>query len=163
VVRRTATETLAELDRFVDLIRAGALGSPTPTGGSVHRGPADLLALIERMRTAGLTIEFTMDGTPDGDTGSAVYRIVQEALTNVLRHAPGAHVQVAVRADATGTSVDVLNTGPPPSPDCHRGYGLVGIAERVDRFGGHLTTGPGPDGTGFQVAARIPAPTRTAP
>ena len=158
VVCRTAKETLSELDRLVAVIRDGALGGPLPAGATTRHDPADLRALVQRMRSAGLDVTLTLDRPPSGEAGAAVYRIVQESLTNALRHAAGAHVAVAVRAEASGAVVAVLDDGPGPGDEFRRGYGLVGIAERVQRLGGQLTTGPGPDGTGFRVYARMPDP-----
>jgi signal transduction histidine kinase len=79
-------------------------------------------------------------------------------MTNALRHTSGARVAVTVSSGATGATVEVVDDGPGPSSDFRRGYGLVGIAERVQRLGGQLTTGTGPDGTGFRVLAWMPGP-----
>jgi signal transduction histidine kinase len=87
------------------------------------------------------------------------YRIVQEALANVVRHAPGAPTRVSVTSDGSYLTVLVVN-GPAPAPTSPlettgTGHGLVGMRERVRLTGGSLDTGPLPDG-GFRVAARLP-------
>jgi signal transduction histidine kinase len=88
---------------------------------------------------------------------SAVYRVVQEALTNVLRHAPGSAVRLTVRLvdDAREIAVDVVDDGPGPATTSLRGYGLIGLAERVEQAGGRLVAGAEPAG-GFGVRARLP-------
>jgi signal transduction histidine kinase len=164
VVDQTANETLTELDRLVLAIGDGVMGAALPSSvGAVAHDEADLRALVQRMRRAGLRIDLTLDDSVTGDTATACYRIVQETLTNVVRHAPGARVWVTIDHQAVGTTVDVTDDGPGPATDSQRGYGLVGIAERVERFGGKLQAGPGPDGTGFRVHARLPSPTVARP
>jgi signal transduction histidine kinase len=158
VVCRTAQDTLSELDRLVTVIRDGALGRPLLSGGTPQHDIADLRALVQRMRAAGLEVTLTLDHPLTGEAGAAVYRIVQESLTNALRHACGAHVEVTVSTGTPGSVVNVVDDGPGPRDEFRRGYGLVGIAERVQRLGGQLTSGPGPDGTGFRVQARMPNP-----
>ncbi|UOY03253.1 sensor histidine kinase [Blastococcus sp. PRF04-17] len=151
VVRRTAGETLAELDRLVEVLDHGVLGAAmTPPDGH------DLDALLERLRGAGLAVRSDVDGELSGEGAAVVYRVVQESLTNVLRHAPGAAAVVRVRADATGVEVEVVDDGPGPGSAPRRGYGLVGLDERVRRVGGEFAAGPGPGG-GFRVHVRIPA------
>jgi signal transduction histidine kinase len=156
VVRRTSAETLSELDRLVDVLDHGVLGAEVP-GPDGH----DLAALIERLRGAGLDVRTALEGDPPGEVGAVVYRIVQESLTNVLRHAPGAGAVVRVRADAAGVDVEVLDDGPGARGRPRRGYGLVGIEERVRRLGGDFAAGPGPGGHGFRVHAWVPALARS--
>lgn len=74
----------------------------------------------------------------------------------MLRHAPGAGARVEVRTDGTRTTVRVVDDGPAPESSPGRGYGLVGLAERVALAGGTLATGRGRDGTGFEVRAVLP-------
>jgi signal transduction histidine kinase len=156
VVRRTAAETLAELDRLVDVLDHGVLGAEVP-GPDGH----DLTALLERLRTAGLDVRTELEGDLPGEVGAVVYRIVQESLTNVLRHAPGAGAVVRVRADPAGADVEVLDDGPGAGARSRRGYGLVGIEERVRRLGGDFAAGTGPGGQGFRVHAWVPALARS--
>jgi signal transduction histidine kinase len=152
VVRRTATESLGELDRLVEVLDHGVLGAAV-TGPDGH----DLGALVERLRAAGLGVRADVHGELAGEVGAVVYRVVQESLTNVIRHAPGAAADVRVRADATGVDVEVVDDGPGPAGSPRRGYGLVGIEERVRRLGGEFAAGTGPDGRGWRVHARVPA------
>ncbi len=99
-------------------------------------------------------------GDMDQAVGLSAYRIVQEALANVVRHAPGAPTRVSVSSDGTDLTALVVN-GPAPQPVAAplerdgTGHGLVGMRERVRLTGGTLDVGPLPDG-GFRVAARLP-------
>ncbi|MFJ9771294.1 ATP-binding protein [Kitasatospora sp. NPDC101157] len=94
----------------------------------------------------------------------AVHRVVQEALNNARKHAPAAPVSVRVGYGAPATTVEVRNgpgDAPPNGPGTGGGYGLVGLGERVGALGGHLDAGP--DGGGFRLSARLPAPDRPQP
>nr|WP_255633106.1 histidine kinase [Demequina sp. TTPB684] len=120
----------------------------------------DLTSLIERFRTAGLTVRAEGIGLePPADTGLrlALYRVVQESLTNVLRHAPGtAWVDVQLNHLADGWEVTVIDQGgvmPGPESD-GAGLGLVGMRERVELFGG--TVEAGPLDSGWRVHVKIP-------
>jgi signal transduction histidine kinase len=156
VVRQTAVDTLGELDRLVAAIGAGTMGAAIPATGAVEHDADDLRALVHRMNGAGLRISLALDVPIGGAAGAVVYRIAQEALTNAARHAPGARVTLTVHARAGGISVDVIDDGPGSDGASRRGYGLVGIAERVERIGGQLITGPPLHGTGFRVSAHLP-------
>lgn len=156
VVQQAAAETLVELDGLVAAIARGTLGAVAPAAGSVERDARDLAALVDRMGGTGLQIELEVDGRVDGVAGATVYRIAQEALTNAARHASGSRVTVRVCGNATGTTVEVVDDGPGSATEAPRGYGLVGIAERVERLGGQLTTEAGVGGAGFRICARLP-------
>jgi signal transduction histidine kinase len=86
----------------------------------------------------------------------AAYRVVQEALTNVLRRAPGAAVRVTMTKNEQALVVEVQDAGPGPRPDSALWYGLVGIAEHAHRLGGEAVSGTGAVGRGFVVTARLP-------
>lgn len=144
VIATTTTTTLAELDRL----------DPTGGGGTASHTAADLNSLVDRIRAAGTAVELTVEGRTVAE--NVVYRIVQEALTNVVRHAPGARVRVRVGSNEAGTTVQVSDDGPGPAPGSPRGYGLVGLAERVAFAGGTLDVGRGPEGRGFVVSATLP-------
>jgi signal transduction histidine kinase len=121
--------------------------------------PADLEALLHRTRAAGLTVSAEvadLDLAPP-QVRLLVCRIIQEALTNVLRHAPGAPAEVVVRRHGTGITVAVTNAAP-RQPGAERGAqrGLVGLRERVTADAGELRWGPR-EGGGFEVFARLPA------
>ena len=148
----TARRALDEL-RYV-LGSSGQLPTlaPQPTLGGLE-------ALLERVRAAGLAVELEIVGEQRELTPAlelSVYRIVQEALTNTLRHAAAEHATVTLRFDPEAVSVDVLDDGAaPPSADGGNGRGLNGMRERVTTFGGRLEAGPDSAG-GFRVSARLP-------
>ena len=126
--------------------------APQPTLGGVE-------ALLEQVRATGLEVELEIVGEqrelPPALELSA-YRIVQEALTNTLRHAAAEHATVTLRFDPEAVSVDVLDDGSaPPSAGGGNGRGLIGMRERVTTFGGQLEAGPDNAG-GFRVSARLP-------
>jgi signal transduction histidine kinase len=120
---------------------------------------AHLDALAERVRSAGLPVELRIEGEevvlPPGVDLSA-YRIVQEALTNALKHAGPARARVTVRYAEDGVELEVVDDGPGPSrAGDGGGHGLVGIGERVALYGGTLRTGTRPGG-GYAVSVRLP-------
>lgn len=156
VVERVATDALAELDRLVGVLDDGVVGRSSGARGAVARGPEDLRVLIDRMRSAGLSVDLSGEGRLDGEHAQVAYRVVQEALTNVLRHAPGAAVRVTITTDERDVVVQVQDGGPGPRHDSTPGYGLVGIEERAHRLGGEVVSGPGAEGRGFVVTARLP-------
>jgi signal transduction histidine kinase len=113
--------------------------------------------LLGEMRAAGLVIEAEIVGNrvalPTGLDLSA-YRIVQEALTNAARHAPGAPVSLIVAYTDDAVTLEIVDAGPPVTPP-NPGHGLVGMRERVELYDGDLTWGPLPAG-GFHVHAALP-------
>ncbi|MGW6581668.1 sensor histidine kinase [Streptomyces globisporus] len=164
-IAAAARESLGEMRRLLSVLRSdGTEGDRTPQPGLDR-----LQQLVEATVRAGLPVELSL-AADLGEVPSAVdlsaYRIVQEALANVVRHAPGARTQVSVRASAGHLGVLVVN-GPAPKPaspleSAGTGHGLVGMRERVRLTGGTLDTGPLPDG-GFRVAARMPLPPPGSP
>jgi signal transduction histidine kinase len=113
------------------------------------------------MRASGLPVEAVVEGTPrplPPGVDLSAYRIVQEALTNALRHAGGASARVVVRyeADAVELEIGDHGPGPPEASQASGGQGLIGMRERVQLFGGELVAGPRPGG-GFVVRARLPS------
>ncbi|WP_405897582.1 sensor histidine kinase [Streptomyces sp. NBC_00727] len=159
-IAASARESLAEMRRLLVVLRGdGTEGERAPQPG-IDR----LQQLVEATVRAGLPAELSL-AADLGDVPPAVdlsaYRIVQEALANVVRHAPGARTRVSVSSDGARLTVLVVN-GPPEQPvspleTAGTGHGLVGMRERVRLTGGSLDTGPLPDG-GFRVAARLPLP-----
>jgi signal transduction histidine kinase len=123
-------------------------------------GVADLDGLIEQARAGGLTVDLVVEGEevslPQAIDLSA-YRIVQEALTNVIKHAGGARAQVTVRYGDDDLELEVADEGPgPPVGGADgSGLGIVGMRERVEAHGGELQTGAGRNG-GFVVRASLP-------
>jgi signal transduction histidine kinase len=158
-VAETARTALGELRRMLGLLRSDAGRAPQPDLGAVDE-------LVASVRGAGLAVEVRTTGPArpvDGVVGVTAYRIVQEALTNVLRHADArrACVDLAFDADALVIRVADDGRGPraarPGATNGGGGQGLVGMRERVTVLGGRLETGPAPDG-GFTVEARLPLP-----
>ncbi|MFC7885093.1 sensor histidine kinase [Streptomyces sp. NPDC057376] len=160
-IAATARESLGEMRRLLGVLRSEeAHGELAPQPGLTRIGQ-----LVEATVRAGVPVEFTpCDADVSETVGLSAYRIVQEALANVVRHAPGAPTRVSVSASAVedGARLTVLVVnGPPPEPpvapleEGGTGHGLIGMRERVRLVGGTLDTGPLPDG-GFRVAARLP-------
>jgi signal transduction histidine kinase len=155
-IRRSATEALAEMRRVVGMLRAAEEEDLHP-----QPGLDDVAALVEQSRAAGARIAFTLQPPARATHASvelAAYRLVQEALTNARRHAPGAAVDVRIVGDHAAVLVEVVNTGSPmiPAPRADRdGFGLVGMRERVRMLGGRLDAGP-VDGGGYALTARLP-------
>ena len=143
VVRSTAQQTLIELDDAI------------PGQGSVRHDLSELEALCDRMRSAGLSVILELQGTPPTGAVSTVYRVVQESLTNALRHAPGSRVLVRISTSPDQVRVEVADDGPGQSDRTRRGYGLEGLAERLRLAGGTLETRSGPNG--FTVTAVLPS------
>jgi signal transduction histidine kinase len=155
-VQTAGRQALDELRQMVGVLRAGDEDAPL----APQPGLDDLPRLIEESRAAGMTVD--MRGLPttppvDPAVGRAAFRIVQEALTNGGKHAPGASVHVEVERPADRLVVRIVN-GPAqgaPGPTDGGGYGLVGLGERVRTLGGRLRTEPRLDG-GFLVEAVLP-------
>lgn len=153
IVEQTGRDVLGELRQTVDLLRNHADGGtedPAPT-------LAQLPALVATMQAAGLDVRLELAANVQVDSGRAraAYRIVQEALTNSLRHAgPGTvHVTVSQPGDLHIDVVDGATTHGSSFP-AGGGHGLAGMRERVHQFGGELVAGP--ESGGFAVRARIP-------
>jgi signal transduction histidine kinase len=114
--------------------------------------------LVEQSRTSGAAVQLTATGSTSGVpamVGLAAYRIVQESLSNALRHSPGAPVEVQMTAASSEIELSVSNGPGSHRPSSGDGTGLAGIRERVALVGGSCTAGPSPDG-GFRVWARLP-------
>ena len=160
---RASREALSELRRLLGVLQPG---DETAAGLSPQPAVSDIAALLENARTAGLRIDQRVEGEPR-PLGPVVelsaFRIVQESVTNALRHAgPGAEALVVLRYGPAWVEVEVTNTGSslrPPSAaagEPRGGRGLIGMRERAAMLGGELSAGPLPDG-GFRVSAHLPA------
>ena len=156
-VQETGRQAVGELSRMLGLLRAdGGRQSLAPQPGT-----ADLTELAEHMAGIGLPVEFTVQGQPHAlppGVDLAVYRVVQEALTNALKHAAPTTAQVALHYDEQSVRVTVRDNGREgaPAPGLDRvGHGLIGMRERVGLYGGTLTAGRAGDG-GYVVTARLP-------
>lgn len=157
-VRTTAKQSLDDLRQVIGVLRDGR-------DFHLHGPPtlADLPTLVAQTRQAGVPVNLTVmldqvSAAPE-PLAMAVYRVVQESLTNVIRHAPGAPTDVTVRGGpGAGVTLEVVNPlvdGAPPSPGS--GTGLTGISERVTALGGRANIGPTQGGT-FSVQAWLPWP-----
>jgi signal transduction histidine kinase len=153
-IRGSAHEALGEMRRMLGVLRSEDEGSehgPQP-------GLAQLPALLEHARAAGVPVELRVEGEPRPLSASldlTAYRILQEALTNVRRHAPGAPTTVSVTWSATALELAIRDAGPGPNGSSPGGHGLVGMQERVRIHGGRLHTGA-PAGGGFEVIVQLP-------
>jgi signal transduction histidine kinase len=155
-IRQVSKDSLAELGSLLGVLRG--------EGGSAERAPMpDLDAvpgLVARLRDAGLPVELQVEGavTPVPEVvGAAGYRIVQEALTNVARHAgAGAHARVRLARAAGRIEVEVVDDGPGAGQGPCDGGGLTGMRERAAVLGGAFEAGPASQG-GFRVWASLPA------
>ena len=155
-VERTGREALVEMRRLLGVLRApdeGAELAPQP-------GLSQLPSLVARTEAAGLPVVLRVEGEPGPlplGVDLSAYRIVQEALTNTLKHAGPAHAEVAIRYRADAIDIEVADDGRGPLDSNGDGHGLVGMHERATLFGGELSAGAR-DGGGFVVRARLPIP-----
>jgi signal transduction histidine kinase len=157
-IERSGRQALVEMRRLLGVLRQPG-DQPGAPGLSPQPGIADLAALTEGVRAAGLPVRLVINGDPaqlPTVVDISAYRIVQEALTNVLKHAGKASAHVSVRC-GTEVVIEVTDdgTGPPADRQNDGGHGLAGMRERVALFGGELAAGPLPAG-GFAVRARLP-------
>jgi signal transduction histidine kinase len=155
-IERSGREALVEMRRLLGVLRSeGEDPSLAP-----QPGIAQLDALAASVRTHGLAVELTVEGDCAGLPPAldlSAYRIVQEALTNAIKHAGRASAQVRVSRGGDAVTIDVVDDGGgvPPDETSNGGHGLVGMRERVALFGGELRAHPRPEG-GWAVHARLP-------
>ncbi|MDX3849674.1 sensor histidine kinase [Streptomyces sp. AK02-01A] len=157
-IAASARESLTEMRRLLSVLRSDGTESERAPQPGLGRVPQ----LVEATVRAGVPAEVSLPAGPvpvPSAVDLSAYRIVQEALANVVRHASGARTRVSVTADGDWLTVLVVNgpaaPGTSPLETTGTGHGLVGMRERVRLTGGTLDTGPLPDG-GFRVAARLP-------
>ena len=151
-VQHTGRTALEETRTLLDLLREGE-DSPSP-----QPGLRDLAELTERFPELAISLRMDDDLARDLPAGAevSVYRVVQEALTNVLKHSRGRRATVQLRRTTDGVVVQVDDSGPSRTDSAlPGGHGLVGMAERVALYGGRLSAGAGDDG-GFRVTASFP-------
>jgi signal transduction histidine kinase len=155
VVEQTGREALAEMRRLVGVLRrpeeAPAL-APQPSLASLDR-------LVEQVRESGLTVDLKVEGKAAKLPASidlAAYRLVQEGLTNTLKHAQATRAEVLVRYGADDVELVIADDGRGAGDGSDGGgHGLVGMRERISVFGGDLTAGPR-SGGGYELRARLP-------
>jgi signal transduction histidine kinase len=184
LIANTARQAMTELRRLLGVLRGPSVQADFPERSEL--APSASLSRVEevlaQVRGCGVPVSLTVSGSPQAlapGIDLTAYRIVQEALTNTIRHAPGAHARVNISYAQDSVTVRVTDSGPAPNghppangvvsngavpgtaiPDGYAsrlgpGFGLAGIAERVSSCGGTLTVGPGDCG-GFAVTARLP-------
>jgi signal transduction histidine kinase len=153
-IETTSRDGLAELRRLL-----GLLTDPDTQGAAGPQPSLERLEdLVEQVRGTGLPVELTIEGEPQTlapGAQLAAYRIVQEALTNTLKHAGPARACVTVQLRNNHLEVEVTDDGAGPHATTSPGHGLVGMRERVALYGGALEAGGHPDG-GYRVHARLP-------
>jgi signal transduction histidine kinase len=152
-IRGAGTDALAEMGILLGVLETAPDGAAPPTLDALGE-------LVDRARAAGLPATFTVTGTRRALSAGAelaVYRVVQEALTNAIKHAGGATTLVALAWGDEALELSVADRGDGgPSPQLvGAGHGLIGMRERLRVYGGDVEAGPRPGG-GFEVAARLP-------
>lgn len=155
-IRASALEGLTELRRILGVLRTEESAEIVPQPGLER-----LDEVVSSARNGGLTVETEVSGEPSSlpeGVGLSAFRILQEALSNAMKHAPGATVRVQITYDPARLRLRVVN-GPGARPPAHGGtgggHGLVGMRERTTMLGGELGAGPTSDG-GFAVVAVLP-------
>jgi signal transduction histidine kinase len=147
---RLGRESLAEVRSAVGLLRQdGDIAGTAPLPGA-----GEVPTLVERFRSAGVDVTLTVDGDTSvlpATAGLAVYRIVQEAMTNALKHAPGSSTAVRLSVDDTSVGLAVDSSG---APGDGTGLGVISMRERAESLGGTCSAGPG--GRGWLVQATLP-------
>ena len=153
-VEETGREALAEMRRLLGILRGDderAALAPQPSIARID-------ALAEQVRTAGLPVDVHVEGEPrplSPGVDLAAYRVVQEALTNALKHAGAARARVEVRYRDTALELAIVDDGRAPANGAGAGHGIVGMRERVSLYGGELRAGSRREG-GFEVRATLP-------
>jgi signal transduction histidine kinase len=157
-IERAGREALADLRRLLGLLRR----TEEPAALAPQPGLAQLDDLLRSARDAGLAVDVETSGEHvplPGGLDLTAYRIIQEALTNVLKHANAGSVRVGVAFHRNQLELEVTDDGTPAAPGtlaaAGAGHGLIGMRERVAVFGGTITAGPQPDG-GWRVHSRLP-------
>jgi signal transduction histidine kinase len=143
--------TMGEMHRTLRVLREEPTRAPAP-------GVDGLEEVVDGARAAGADVALVVEGAPRAlppALGATAYRIVQEAVTNAIRHAPGAPATVVVRYGPAALELQVTDEGPGPDGNGAPGHGLVGMRERAAAFGGSLEAGARAEG-GFRVRAVLP-------
>ncbi|MEU6067466.1 sensor histidine kinase [Streptomyces sp. NPDC047082] len=162
-IEATSRETLSGLRRTLVSLRQADRGATTSEQSPLAPSPglADLERLAAATAGAGVRVDVRRSGEQrpvPADIDLSAYRIVQEALTNVVRHAGTGRCRVAITYGDEELSVEVVDDGRGATENgSAHGFGIIGMRERVGLLGGHLSIGPRPEG-GFRVAARLPLP-----
>jgi signal transduction histidine kinase len=156
-IQETGRQARIELRRLLGLMRSGEAPTLAP-----QPGLAQLETLCEQLRELGLQVDLEVRverGKLSPGLDLTAYRIVQEALTNALKHGGSGHAQVYVRHDRDALEVEVVNDGRATVDEEHGGFGLIGIRERTALYGGELEHGRS-NGGGYRLRARLPLSSR---
>jgi signal transduction histidine kinase len=156
-IESTSRAALAEMRRLLGVLR-GDDGARADPGLEPAPGLADLDRLVSRTRQAGLRVDLDVRGQPrplPPSVDLTAYRIVQEALTNVVKHAEANVSRVIVAYEGDAVCLEITDEGHGAAGPLREGHGIVGMRERVGLYGGEFHAGPRP-GQGFRVAARLP-------
>ncbi|MFE5912231.1 sensor histidine kinase [Streptomyces wedmorensis] len=159
-ISETGREAMAQLRHMLGVLREGDEGTAPRRPQPDLAGIPDLVA---RVRAGGLAVDYETEGgvrALPAATGASAYRVVQEALTNVVKHAQARRADVRLAYADGVLRVTVTDDGRGPRPGSG-GHGLVGIRERAAAHGGTAAMGPGPAGRGFEVRVRLPVPSGT--
>ena len=159
IIREVVKETTNDIDRLLRTLSAAP-------GGPAASGLDDVSSLVERVRAAGVPVALVIEGEPrrfPPEVDHTAYRVIQEGLTNVMKHARDAAVSVRVGHGAASATLEVIDHGPtdpappvgPPPRERRGGRGLAGLSSRVHELGGELTAGPRAQG-GFVMTAVLP-------
>ncbi len=162
-IEATSRETLAGLRRTVGALRRAGPSTETDTDPLETPGLADLARLVAKTRDAGVRVDVRWHGQPrplPAEVDASAFRIIQEAVANVVRHAGTGHCQVSIDHLDNELSVEVTDDGRGTTV-ADTGYGIAGMRERAALLHGELSAGPRPEG-GFRVTARLPVPAAAA-
>jgi signal transduction histidine kinase len=150
-IEEVGRAALAEMRRLLGVLHHGDERAPQP-------GMGRLEALVERTRASGLPVSLIVEGEPrslPAGMDLAAYRVVQEALTNAIKHAGAAPTEVTVRWEPSHLELEIVDSGDHGANGNGGGHGLVGMQERVRLYDGELRAGRRAGG-GFEVVARLP-------
>ena len=170
-IERIGRQAMTDMRRMLGILGESGTSGAGATEAGLEPMPdlGRLGELVDEVRGAGMPVTLRIDGTPspmDRGVGLSAYRIVQESLTNALKHASGARAEVVVRYGPRSVDLLITDEGGSARPDLAgrggaSGRGLVGMRERVALYGGTLEAGP--TATGFRVAARLPVEASAGP
>ncbi len=152
-VSEAGRQALSDMRAMLGVLRT----DDPPADMAPQPGLGQLGELVQRVRATGLAVTLDIEGTPfplGAAAGLTAYRIVQEALTNTIRHASATRAQVTLHYDAPRVHVRVADDGAAAPPGDHQGHGIEGMRERAALHGGTVTAGPAPEG-GWAVAATL--------
>jgi signal transduction histidine kinase len=155
-IKKISDDGLTDVKTILGILRADGPEETRAPGGGLER----LTELLDTAEAAGLRVELAVDGDPrplPAPVDLAAYRIIQEALTNVLRHAEAHSVRLALKHEPSRLLIRIRDDGAPTSAGGRCGHGIDGMRERARALSGQLTAAPHPDG-GFEVCAELPIP-----